>query len=350
MIVFLIIKCGFVDAYSFISQLACLNEVSKIYVFRNEKSIENQKVNYILPPKFTFNKINIFIRFFQIIFKAKYSPKIIIGIYEIPHGLLALLTSKILRKPNVVSIIGNPAYAKIRKGIRLKLTNWILKNCDNITVTGNYSKNYLIKQGFDSSKIFILPNTLNFEPFNKQNGLKKYDIINIGRICEEKHIENIIYIIAKLKQVIPNIKAGIGGIGPKKEFLVHLAKELDLGLNIDFTGYIPDENLSDFYNSGRIFVLTSETEGFPRTIIQAAACGIPVVSSNVGDISDIIDNGNNGFLINNYNDTETYSQRIYQLLNDEELYNAFSLRLFNKVHSSFNIDEASKVWQKILNK
>ena len=345
--IILTLKCDFKDAFYFIQQIASLKTVEKVFVFRDEKSLDADKVKYIVSKSLRLRKISFIIRFLQMVLDTRYKPQIFIGIYEIPHGLLAMLSGKVRKIPSVVSIIGNPAYTKLRRGLRLKLTMWILKNCNYITVTGNNSRKYLIQQRIPGEKIFILPNTLDFTLFRKLGLNKEYDIISLGRISEEKHIEIIVKIVAELKAKVPNIKAAIGGNGPQKEMVINLVKQLKLDQNIDVCGFIPDEELTSFFNKGKIFLLTSETEGFPRTIIQAAACGLPVVASNVGDITDVIDHGINGFLVNEYSNVKEFSSRVFQLLNDHELYEQFSITLEKKVKQQFVIENASKVWQTI---
>jgi glycosyltransferase involved in cell wall biosynthesis len=346
--IILTLKCGYKDSFYFIQQIASIKTVEKVFVFRDEKSLDADKVQYIVSKNRRLRKINFIIRFFQMVLDTKYKPKIFIGIYEIPHGLLAMLAGKVRKIPSVVSITGNPAYTKLRRGLRLKLTMWILKNCTYITVTGNNSRKYLIQQRIPGEKIFILPNTLDFTLFRKLGLNREYDIISLGRISEEKHIEIIVKIVAELKAKIPNIKAAIGGDGPQKEMIINLVKQLKLDKNIDVCGYItPNEDLTSFFNKGKVFLLTSETEGFPRTIIQAAACGLPVVASNVGDITDVIDHGINGFLVNGYSNVKEFSSRVFQLLNDNELYEQFSITLEKIVRQQFVTENASKVWQNI---
>src|ERR1035437_6376450 len=285
--IILTLKCGLQDSFNFIQQIASLKTVDKVFVFRDEKSLVADKITYIVSKNRRFSKINFIIRFMQMVLFAKYKPKIFIGIYEIPHGLLAMLAGKVRNIPSVVSIIGNPAYTKIRKGFRLSLTMWILKNCNYVTVTGNNSRKYLIQQGIPEKKIFVLPNTLDFTIFRKIGLNKEYDIVSLGRISEEKHIEIIVKIVEELKAKIPNIKsaiggngpqkemitknikklknkiqhikAAIGGNGPQKEMIINLVKQLKLDNNIDVCGFIPDEEFNSFFNKGKVFILTSET-------------------------------------------------------------------------------------------
>ena len=346
--IFLTLKCGFNDSFYFIQQFSFLNNIQKVFVFRDEKSLELENVHYILPGGIRKSFFRLIIRFFQMLFYAP-KPGLIVGIYELPHGLLAVLVGKLRHVPCAVSIISNPAYTQLRKGIRLKITLYLLKTCDFVTVTGNNSRNYLIQQGIRAKKIYVLPNTLDFSAFRKLSIKKEYDIISVGRISEEKRIEVLVKIVLQLKKSIPNIKVAIAGTGPKKDEIQGLITNLNLMKNIDVYGYIePDEKLCEYFNKGKVFVLTSETEGFPRTIIQAAACGLPVVASNVGDIEDIVDHNMNGFLVNDYKNIDEYCKNIIELLNNEKLYKKFSMVLDNKVRDSFISERAENVWQKII--
>lgn len=348
--IFLIIKCGVTDAFNFITQLSQLQAVEKVTVFRDSASFADPKISYILPRFKGITFLKTAGRFFQILKRKKLSPGLIIGIYEIPHGLLAVLTARILKVPSVVSIIGNPGYKKLRKGFRLSLTLWILRNCDYVTVTGTNSREVLVRKGIENKKIFILPNTLDFRLFEGLSLNKKYDLISLGRITGEKHLDVFVELIAILKKQNPEIKGAIGGTGPQLRIISDLVKRLDLVSNIDIKGFVPEKDLVTFFNLGKIFVLTSETEGFPRTIIQAASCGIPVVASRVGDIDDVIDHNINGFLIDDYRNIAEYAERAVQLLNDSTLYNSFSERLNRKVRMQFIVENASSVWNEILNK
>lgn len=348
--VFLILKGGFKDSYYAIRQISEISTVEKVLVFRDDPGYSFKNVEYILLKKHKSRLLHFILRYFQIIRKKEFSPKLIVGIYEIPHGILAMLTGKSLKVPSVISIIGNPGYKKIRKGLRLKLTIWILRKCDFITVTGSKSKQLLVNQGLPADKIYILPNTMDFTPYKLIETDKIYDIISLGRISLEKHIEVFIDVVELLKKKIPLIKAAIGGQGPEFDNISKLIIERNLESNIRLLGYIPEDDLPSFFNTGKIFILTSETEGFPRTIIQAAACGIPVISSNVGDMSDIIENNINGFLIDNFRNIEEYASCAFHLLNNNKTYADFSSRLKTKVKNSFDNNNAIKVWQNIIDR
>jgi len=349
--IFLTLKCGHQDSSYFIQQFTELEKIKEVHVFRDTESLQASKIHYYTPNKAFPKNISLIIRLFQMIINYTVNPSLIVGIYEIPHGLIAVLAGKLLKKPTVVSIIGNPAYEKLRKGLRMKLTIWILKNADFITVTGSNSKLFLIEKGFSREKIFVLPNTIDFSQFKlNRNIVKEYDIISLGRLSDEKKVDQIVRIIGEMKKSNPHIKAVIGGTGPEKESIIRLIKDLDLERNIEVLGFIPDEELSVFFNKGKVFLLTSETEGFPRTIIQAAACGAAVIATNVGDMIDVIDHDVNGFLVDSYQNIDSFVRYTQILLTDQVKADDFISNLDKKVRIQFANEQAIIVWKNILDK
>lgn len=346
--IFLTLKCGKNDSVFFIQQFSTQNNIEQVYTFRDIASDDLPKVKYITSLIPAFGSLNFLFRVFQMLLYFKAKPSLIVGIYEIPHGLIAMIVGKLLNKPSVISIIGNPAYTKLRHGFRLQLTMWLLKHTDFITVTGNASKNFLSSKGINERKIFVLPNTMDFDGFYPVPGLQKeFDIISLGRLSDEKKVDQILRIIFELKKQNSNIRAAIGGTGPERKTLEDLSNTLNLTDNVTFLGFVPDEDLGSFFSKGKVFVLTSETEGFPRTIIQAAACGVPVVASNVGDMTDVIEHGENGLLVQQWSDTKSFVHNIQLLLDDEALRKQFSQKLEKKVRNQFHSTEAYKIWQLI---
>jgi glycosyltransferase involved in cell wall biosynthesis len=347
--VFLTLKCGENDSAFFIQQLSEQNDIDRVIVFRDYKSRSLKKVTYIERAANFLGPINFLLRVLQMWKLRKLNPVILAGIYEIPHGLIVVIFALITKKPSVVSVIGNPAYTKLRRGFRMQLTMWILRKASYITVTGSRSKNYLITKGLPENKIWILPNTMDFNGFNRPKAKdKKYEIISLGRLSEEKRVGQIILVIAELKKNFPDLKAAIGGTGPEKGKLQQLSNDLGLNDTIDFLGFVPDDELPGFLGSGRVFILTSETEGFPRTIIQAASCGAAIVASKVGDITDVIDHEKNGFLVERWDDTMSFVKYTKTLLENMNITEQFIEKLDAKVRIQFDNAHAMKVWKDII--
>lgn len=336
------------DAFYFTRPVADIDEVEEVIVFRDNQGMKYKKVKYISPNIKIHSFCNIIIRFFQMLFSKKRNLKLIIGIYEIPHGMLAVIIGKILNTPSVVCIIGNPAYTPIRKGFRKKITYIILKKATYITTTGNNSKAFLINEGFSSDKIKVLPNSIDVDYFHPSTILKKYDLITVGRISPEKQLNIFVEVVEKLAKNNKNIKAAIAGSGPEFNIIQTVIIEKGLENNITMLGFVEGDNLRDLFSQGKIYLSCSQTEGFPRTIIQSLACGTPCVSSNVGDLTDTIIEGVNGYLVNDSCDVKNYVEKITCLLNSSEIYKSFSNKGREIVSEKYSYIASTKLWESIL--
>lgn len=335
-------------AVGFIKPIADIEQISEINVFRDQKALFYHKVNYYKPP-FNLRIFNQLAKLIQMLIKIKKDTKLAIGIYEIPHGLLAFLIGKLKGIPVIISIIGNPGYTKIRKGFRKKITYFMLHRINSITVTGNQSKQYLINDGIPRNKIYILPNSIDVKKFKSLSKVeKRYDIISLGRLSPEKELGNLLKIVNILKKTNTNIRVGIAGKGPEKERLEKMIIELSLQSNIHLLGYVND--IVEFYNSGKVFVLTSHTEGLPRTVVEAMACGVSCVASNIGDMEDVIDDGVSGNLIQDYRNLNEFADKIETILENNEIYNRFSEQAIRKIRNNYSYEAATKVWEIIINK
>ena len=207
------------SAYGFLRPLIAIDKIKKILSFPYSQGINNAKLVYHLPV-FSKNKflINI-VKLFQMIINIPIDCKLIIGIYELPHGFLALIVGKIKNIPCCINVIGNPGYEKIRSGFRKSLTYFMLRNADAVTVCGNNSKKILVNNGVDSARVYILPNPLHAKEFEKKDIKKIFDIVSIGSLINEKKIENLLIIIKEIKKINKKVSVGIGGDGPNRSSL-----------------------------------------------------------------------------------------------------------------------------------
>ena len=346
--IYLACRLDKVGAFGFIKPIADLDLVESIDVFRDDDSLEDEKVKYHTPIlKFCAISRQID-KLVQMLFKARKGDSVSVGIYEVPHGLIAFIVGKLRRIPVVICIISNPGYRKIRKGLRKWVMYYMLKHADFATVTGSNSKSILIKNGIKPDKIHILPNVFDSDHFYYENKPKSFDLISLGRLSPEKELIHFLHIVQKLKKTFPLIKVGIAGKGPDQMKIEMEIKKLDLADNVELLGYIKDAG--EFYRSGRIFVLTSSTEGLPRSVIEAMACGVPCVASNVGDVSDIVIDKYNGFIVKDPFDAEEFTRKTELLLDDQEMYNRFSKNAVEYVNKNYNWHAAQICWKDILGK
>ncbi|MBN2396144.1 MAG: glycosyltransferase family 4 protein [Candidatus Atribacteria bacterium] len=340
------------DCLYFVKPLVDISSVDAVLVFRDEQGYPASKAKYIIIPKTLIKTwFKIPYRLLQMVFNYNRNIILFIGIYEIPHGLLALILGWIYRKPSVVCIISNPAYSKLRKGIRKSAMHFIARRATFVTTTGSKSMQYFKEISIPENKLFILPNSIDIDVFKPCADTKRvYDIITLSRLSPEKNLLIFISVIEELVQYFPNLKVAIGGSGPEAELILRTIHQKNLQNIISMLGFVDEKQLPLFFNQGRVFLACSETEGFPRTVIESMSCGIPCVTSNVGDMEDLVKHGSNGFLIEDYTNINDYVDKSIKLLKDKELYTKFSVNARRDVTEKFSYEASTKLWETIISK
>ena len=184
---------------------------------------------------------------------------------------------------------------------------YVLDNVDKILVLGNKDKNFILNK-FDipCKKLLVVPNGVELERFtsiekNNENFIKKhglrassFKILFVGRLARQKNAHKLIRAVScHLKN--ENIEVIIIGDG-NDEYMAHLRSIGDKRIHI--LGKINfGEELIAAYNISDLFVLLSQFEGLPTVILEAMACGLPILTTPVGNIPEIIAEGKNGFFI-----------------------------------------------------
>lgn len=348
-----------------ISPMVLSNDIDKIIIIRDEVGPKMNKVRYYCPPKWSLNFpiVAMISRLLLSIYLSLKERSLLIHSYLLfPHGLLAFAAAKLTNKKVGVSLIAGPvelfifgnspteryAYTKPLPKLSFigKILLMVLNDFDIISVTGTFSKKFLINHGVMEGKIFILPHIVDCR-FIKMNITKQYDVISIGRLEKVKHIEVLIRSISIVKNNFSSIKVAIVGDGPEKRQLEELVIDLGLEDNVLFLGYQSD--VWNWFNKAKISVLTSEREGFPYSVIESLCCGVPVVATDCGDLHDILISGYNGDLIKDYNDAKSFADMIIRLLQNDDLINMYSnnaLEISRKIRATY----VTEIWENMIHK
>lgn len=326
--------------------ICSISLIENILVLRGGNGPEINKVVYAdIPDTKIIRDICRFLKGIEL--GKKFKTKIVISYYLVPHGIIGYFVSRIIGAKCCISIIGDLLY-HLNTPIIGRLYLKILKNSDFITVTGVKSKEILIGKGVENDRIFILPNVINMDKYTYNGASKKeYDISFIGRLTYVKRLDIFFRIISELVKSFPELKMAIIGDGEELDKSKLLVSDLSLDGNVEFLGFRKDIN--GLLNKTKVLLLTSESEGMPSVIIEALACGVPVVSSNVGDIEDIIQDGENGFLIDRFDNVNDYIDKITKLLSDKKVYKKMSEESL-KVRNIHSVENASRIWEEIFSK
>ena len=178
----------------------------------------------------------------------------------------------------------------------------ILKLADRIIVVSNATRNYVLGLGANSEKIVMLHNgvdTLRFRPLNysKKEIRKNLGIsdnskvaLTVRRLVYKNGIDILLKSAEKVLKKNPDIFFLIIGGGPDLSEIKIRIQKLRLEKNIKLLGFILDKELPLYYNSADFFILPSKSgEGLPLVSLEAMACGLPVIATDVGGIKEILD-------------------------------------------------------------
>lgn len=162
----------------------------------------------------------------------------------------------------------------------------------------------------------VIPNFCDFTP-SKTSTCKEKHVISVGRLEEQKGYDMLIKAWSLVSLNNPEWKLSIYGEGVLLNKLIEMTHIFGVGDSIQFKK--PVKNIIDKYLESSIYVLSSRFEGFGLVLIEAMACGLPVISFDCPEgPSEIINDGSNGFLVQNGN-IELLAEKINFLIKDEEL-------------------------------
>jgi len=187
---------------------------------------------------------------------------------------------------------------------------------DKIISVSKHTTHKLENELNSKKPTYTVPNVIEFDIITKIKLAKeKSDIIFVGRLMSHKSVDILIKSIKLVKEKNPKIKSLIIGDGPEKKRLEVLAQKLNLEKNIKFLGFL--ENHDDVYalmKSSKVFVFPSIREGFGIVVIEANACGIPVITIDHKDNAarDLIEERKNGFVCQL--NEEEIAKRIMEIL------------------------------------
>ena len=228
-----------------------------------------------------------------------------------------------------------------------KHSSFVHKNllkCDTIIALTEYWKEYFNGLGFEN--VVIVPNIV--EPPVVQNK-KCYDgkthILYLGLITKAKGIYDLLDVVNKHKTEFENkIILHIGGNG-EAATLLHIIKENGLSQIVKFEGWVSGEKKVELLNNADVFILPSYTEGLPISILEAMSYRLPVISTPVGGIPEVIKDGENGFLFTP-GDKDALYNAINNLVADKNQREDMGEKSYKRVQQHFP-DKVAKILENI---
>ena len=219
------------------------------------------------------------------------------------------------------------------------------KSYDHFVVLTNEDKGYW---GMDKN-ISVIPNALNntFRNIDLKETERTNKIIAVGRLAHQKHFSELIHIFSAIHDKAPDWGLEIIGNGPDKDRLQKLIDGLGLKSKVKLSP--ATSTIQEKYLTAGIYAMTSRYEGLPMVLLEAQACGLPIISYDCKcGPKDIINDGIDGYIIP-MGDRQLFADKLLELIKDQEL----RLRMGNAaVVSSKRFDEERimRLWTSLFNK
>jgi glycosyltransferase involved in cell wall biosynthesis len=273
-------------------------------------------------------------RFFQQNYFPTNIQKEKIDIYHVPQNGIGLCEKINCKK--VITIHDLIPYVMpetVGRGYLLKFLKevpYILELSDGIITVSEWSKKDILKFfPMDENKIYVTPLAADskYRPLDKEQcqyvlekkfNIKQPYILYIGGFSPRKNVRSLIMAFSTvLRELNKEHKLVIvGSLKDEGSSLKELSDRLNISSNIIFTGFVEEELLPVLYNGSEAFIYPSFYEGFGLPPLEAMSCGIPVITSNISSIPEVV--GDAGILIDPY-DTSNLMNALGVLLNDDNL-------------------------------
>jgi len=254
------------------------------------------------------------IYFLVCLFKALNSD-IVFAQNQLSAGLPAMLVAKVTGCKFVIRIAGDSVWewvvqkCGVKEGIddfqgkkygalielRRKIQRFVVRGADAIITPSIYFKKVVSGWVRNPDKIYVIYNGIDLDKPRNLGAKEKKDkvIFSAGRLAPWKGFD----VLVELMNDLPDWQLIIIGDGPEKDKLKKIIDQLNLGARVELIGSMPRERLLKYLNKAKVFVLNTSFESFSFQIVEAMNAGVPVVTTNIGNLPEIIDNGREGILV-----------------------------------------------------
>lgn len=219
---------------------------------------------------------------------------------QVVGGLQALRAARIFRRPLVArcGYLRSEAMAG-QHGPRSAQARWarryerrLFRGADVVAVTTQRLRGEVLKQyGVAPARVAVVPNYVDTERFSPRNEHRvSGSLAFVGRLTKQKNL----FVLLDALTGLDGVSVTLVGEGPQREALERYAEER--GVEARFTGRVQHERLPALLSRAEVFVLPSLWEGHPKALLEAMACGLPVIGTNVPGIGEVLRDGESGIL------------------------------------------------------
>jgi teichuronic acid biosynthesis glycosyltransferase TuaC len=253
-----------------------------------------------------------------------------------PDGFGAVLLGHALRKPTVITAHGGDVTVHLRRGLVRRLGCWALSNADHVIVVSSSLRRVLVQgHGMEAEKVTVIPNGVDvarFAPAPRSEARARLGLhaegaklLYVGAIAESKGIAYLLRAIHRLRHTSAwPLELILVGEGEYERAARALVAQLGIADAVTFAGKRPNDEIPLWMNATDLLVLPSLSEGFGVVLVEAMACGKPVVATTCGGPEDIV-TPQTGILVPPA-DNAALSEALLEVLADGERFHPQAIR------------------------
>lgn len=260
--------------------------------------------------------------------------------YAIPHAFSAynaklILAAEGIHIPIITTLHGTDVTLVGKDSSVSPVVKYSMEQSDYLTAVSEFLKIETYKYFKISKEISVIPNFVDFEKFSKKQfghfkttiapGDEKI-VVHVSNFRKVKRVQDVIYVFEKIREKIP-AKLILVGDGPERSRMEALCRELELCDDIRFIGKLAA--VEDILSISDLLIIPSETESFGLAALEAMACECPVVSTNVGGLTEVNIDGETGYVAD-IGDIETMARLSIDILSDEEKLKTFRKNAYER--------------------
>ena len=336
-----------------------ISEVDNSFVgtfFKAFRLLKRRKIDIIHSHRYKENLLGFLLA------KAVGVKKLITTMHGLSEPPLQMSSSSTLTSFSTSTLTSALASTSKVVGLKTKIDYYMLNNHFTrvVAVSQEMKKTLIQKYGFKEEKVEVIYNGIPLPELNlslnlnlKYNGV--FHIGTVGRMVPVKDFNLFLEIAAEIKKQIisnfefrisnfKNIHFSILGDGPLKDKLTQKAKDLKIDYYVEFISPMPDP--MPYYQSLDLYLNTSLHEGIPLSILEAMACGKPVVAPKVGGIPEIISDGENGILVE-AREPKKIADSCLRLMQDKKLRKNLGEKASKRIASYFSNSKMAECYQRL---
>lgn len=247
-----------------------------------------------------------------------------------------IMTARLFGVPCIMHLHGSEmkTFYNSLSSFGKRLVRWCLEHVEVVIVLSE-SWRVFVSQAAPQANITIINNYVALPRQKKgENDTFSFNVLFLGVLGQRKGVYDLLESWPAVLKAVPNARLLIGGNG-EVENAKKMAQMLNLGASVEFLGWIDGDRKVELLKNADAFVLPSYNEGLPMSVLEAMSCAVPVVTTRVGGIPELITDGQDGILIDAGNQNEL-TNALIKLGNNLETRASLGQAGYNRVKDSFS--------------